>query len=41
MKAIDKKYLEFPFYGTRWITTYLNMNLGYRVNKYELNDYID
>ena len=33
MKAIDKKYLECPFYGTRRMTTYLNMNLGYCVDR--------
>ena len=33
MKAIDKKYLECPFYGTRRMTTYLNMDLGYRVDR--------
>lgn len=33
MKAIDKKYLERPFYGTLRMTTYLNMNLEYRVDK--------
>jgi putative transposase len=33
MKAIDKKYLEYPFYGTRRMTTYLNMDLGYRVDR--------
>jgi putative transposase len=33
MRAIDKKYLECPFYGTRRMTTYLNMDLGYRVDR--------
>jgi putative transposase len=33
MKAIDKKYLECPFYGTRRMTTYINMDLGYRVDR--------
>lgn len=33
MKAIDKKYLECPFYGTRRMTTYLNLDLGYRVDR--------
>jgi putative transposase len=33
MKTIDKKYLECPFYGTRRMTTYLNMDLGYRVDR--------
>lgn len=33
MKAIDKKYLECPFYGTRRMTAYINMDLGYRVDR--------
>ena len=33
MKAIDKKYLECPFYGTRRMTTYLNLDLGYRIDR--------
>jgi len=33
MKAIDKKYLECPFYGTRRMTAYINIDLGYRVDR--------
>ena len=33
MKAIDIKYLECPFYGTRRMTSYLNLDLGYRVDR--------
>ncbi len=33
MRAIDKKYLDCPFYGTRRMTTYLNMDLGFRVDR--------
>jgi putative transposase len=33
MKAIDKKYLKRPFYGTQRMTTYLNLDLGYRVDR--------
>ena len=33
MKAIDEKYLECPFYGTRRMTTYLNLDLGFSVNR--------
>lgn len=33
MKAIDKKYLDCPFYGARRMTIYLNQDLGYRVNQ--------
>ena len=33
MKEIDKKYLEFPFYGTRRMTAYLNLDLGFRVDR--------
>lgn len=32
MKAIDAKFLECPFYGIERMTTYLNMDLGYRVD---------
>lgn len=31
MKAIDRKYLDCPFYGVRRMTTYLNKDLGFRV----------
>ena len=33
MKAIDKKYLECPFYGTRRMTAYVNIDLGYRIDR--------
>ena len=39
MKAIDKKYLECPFYGTRRMTTYLNMDLDYRVDRKKIKRY--
>lgn len=32
MKAIDRKFLECPFYGVGRMTTYLNKDLGYRVD---------
>jgi len=33
MKDIDRKFLEYPFYGVKRMTTYLNKDLGYRVDK--------
>ena len=33
MKEIDKKYLECPFYGTRRMTAYLNLDLGFRLDR--------
>jgi putative transposase len=33
MKEIDKKYLECPFYGTRRMTVYLNLDLCFRVDR--------
>jgi putative transposase len=32
MKAIDVKFLDCPFYGVERMTTYLNMDMGYRVD---------
>lgn len=32
MKAIDRKFLDCPFYGVERMTTYLNKDLGYRVD---------
>jgi len=32
MKAIDKQFLEHPYYGVERMTDYLNLDLGYRVN---------
>lgn len=33
MNAIDRKFLDCPFYGIRRMTTFLNQDLGYRVNR--------
>lgn len=33
MKKIDKTFLEHPYYGVERMTDYLNMDLGYHVNK--------
>ena len=33
MKKIDFHYLEHPYYGVERMTDYLNMDLGYRVNR--------
>jgi len=33
MKYIDRKFLECPFYGVKRMTTYLNLDLGYRVSE--------
>jgi len=32
MDAIDRQFLEHPYYGVERMTDYLNMDLGYRVN---------
>ena len=32
MEAIDRQFLEHPYYGVERMTDYLNMDLGYRVN---------
>jgi putative transposase len=32
MEAIDKQFLEHPYYGVERMTDYLNMDLGYHVN---------
>ncbi|MBP2834256.1 IS3 family transposase [Aquimarina sp. U1-2] len=32
MEAIDKQFLEHPYYGVERMTDYLNLDLGYRVN---------
>ncbi len=32
MVAIDKQFLEHPYYGVERMTDYLNLDLGYRVN---------
>lgn len=32
MKAIDRHFLEHPYYGVERMTDYLNMDLGYNVN---------
>jgi putative transposase len=32
MKAIDRHFLEHPYYGVERMTNYLNMDLGYHVN---------
>ncbi len=32
MEAIDRHFLEHPYYGVERMTDYLNMDLGYRVN---------
>lgn len=32
MKAIDKQFLDHPYYGVERMTDYLNLDLGYRVN---------
>lgn len=33
MKAIDRKFLDYPFYGVERMTAYLKMDLGYFVGK--------
>lgn len=33
MNAIDRKFMDCPFYGVRRMTVYLNEDLGYRVNR--------
>lgn len=33
MNAIDRKFLDCPFYGVRRMTTFLNKDLGYKVNR--------
>ena len=32
MEAIDKQFLEHPYYGVERMTDYLTLDLGYRVN---------
>jgi putative transposase len=32
MEAIDRQFIEHPYYGAERMTDYLNMDLGYRVN---------
>ena len=32
MEAIDKQFLEHPYYGVERMTDYLKLDLGYRVN---------
>ena len=32
MEAIDRQFLEHPYYGVERMTDYLNMDLGYQVN---------
>jgi putative transposase len=32
MAAIDRQFIEHPYYGVERMTDYLNMDLGYRVN---------
>ncbi|WP_170845820.1 IS3 family transposase [Parapedobacter composti] len=33
MKAIDRKFLDCPFYGVERMTAYLKMDLGYSVGE--------
>lgn len=33
MEAVDKQFLEHPYYGVERMTDYLNMDLGYHVNE--------